>query len=278
MTDKNIQFQKVRELGEIIGDSFEFLKEEFRPLSKLILQYVFPFILMYGGLQVYVQMKVIGSIDFSDPEGLFNNIGPLYMNILLSSLFAVFVQSLLIGTFYSYLQLYIEKGKGNFSLEDVSPVLFPNTLKALGASFVLYFLVLLGVMMCILPGIYLANSLSPLVMVLLFEKKSLADALVRTWKLVHTGWGNTFVLNLLAVVIVYAAGFVVTLPNFFTGTGEVIGGQGAGSNEVSTISWVLVGLSTVVSSLFWIVPFTFLAFQYFNLRERNEPAPPAHQL
>lgn len=272
MIEREIQFQKKRELGEIISDSFEFIKQEFRSLGKLILQYVLPFILLYGGLQVYVQMKVFTSIDFSDSEWIFSNLGPLYMNILLSSLFAVFVQALLIGTYYSYIVIYIKKGKNNFTLEDISAVLFPNTLKALGASFVVYFLVLIGVIMCVLPGIYFANSLSPLVMVLLFEKKSIAHALSRTWKLVHTDWWNTFVLNLLGVVIIYVAGFIVTLPGMLFGQNNMVpGGQQAGATDFSAWYWIIVGLSTIVSALFWIVPFTFLAFQYFNLRERNEP-------
>jgi hypothetical protein len=29
--------------------------------------------------------------------------------------------------------------------------------------------------------------------------------------------------------------------------------------------WVLIGISTVVSSILYIIPYTFLAFQYFNL-------------
>ena len=276
MSDKEIQFQKVRETGEIINDSFEFLREEIRPVSKLILRYVLPFILVYGGLQVYIQMKVLGSIDFSDPESFLGDIGPIYTNILLASLFAVFVQSLLAGTFYSYVEIYVRKGKGNFDPADIGPALFSNTLVALGANLLLYFITLIGVILCILPGIYFANSLSPLVIVLFMEKKGLADALSRTWRLVHTQWWNTFLLNVLGVVIIYAAGFVVTLPASFVGGMSAAGGfQGDKITTFPDWYWVLSGLSTVVSALLWVVPYTFLAFQYFNLKERNAPAPPA---
>jgi hypothetical protein len=38
--------------------------------------------------------------------------------------------------------------------------------------------------------------------------------------------------------------------------------------------WVLLGVSTVATSLFSIVPCTFLAFQYFNIIERLKPQIP----
>lgn len=278
MVGREFQFRKKRELGEIINDSFEFLKEEIRPVFQLIIPYVLPFILLYGGLQVYVQMKFINAIDFSDPESLLGNIGPVYLNVLLSSLFAVFVQSLLVGTFYSYLEVYIRKGKNNFDLEEIKPVLFSNTLVALGANLILYFLVLLGVFMCILPGIYFANTLSPLVMVLLFEKKNITDGFSWTWRLVHSQWWQTFLLNLLGVVITYVAGFVVSIPTQLTESGaQVVGIEATTSTGFPDWYWVLIGISTVVSTIFWLVPYTFLAFQYFNLKERNDPEPPAQQ-
>ena len=62
-----------------------------------------------------VQIKISGKIDFSDSEKILANIGPLYKNIFLFSLFGLFVQSLLIGTYYSYIEIYIKKGKGNFT-------------------------------------------------------------------------------------------------------------------------------------------------------------------
>ena len=187
-----------------------------------------------------------------------------------------FFQSLLVGTFYSYVEFYIKKGKGNFDLDDISPMLFNNTLIALGANLLLYIIVLVGVILCILPGIYFASSLSPLVMVLFMEKKGLSDALSRTWRLVHSQWWNTFVLNILGVVIMYAAGFVVSLPGSFFGGFNAAGSiQGEGIAEFPYWYWILSGLSTIVSALLWTVPYTFLAFQYFNLKERNDPSPPA---
>ena len=98
-TEQGIQFRKRRELGTIFSDSFLFLKQEIKPISKLVAVYVLPFIILYAIVQVYLQKNILGKIDLSDTENLMANIGPVYMNILIFSLFGLFVQALLIAPF-----------------------------------------------------------------------------------------------------------------------------------------------------------------------------------
>ena len=113
MTEKDIEFRKKREIGDIFTDSFEFIRQEFKPISKLVAIYVLPFMLLYGMVQVYLQKNVISKIDLTDTETLLENIGPLYLNVFLFLLFGIFVQALLIATYYSYIEVYVKKGKGN---------------------------------------------------------------------------------------------------------------------------------------------------------------------
>ena len=124
MVENEIQFRKKREIGDIFTDSFEFLKQEYKPISKLIGIYVLPFLLLYGLVQVYLQKNVISQFDFSNPDTLLENIGPMYLNIFLFSLFGLFVQSLFIAAYYSYIVVYIKKGKGNFDLSEITLHLF----------------------------------------------------------------------------------------------------------------------------------------------------------
>lgn len=269
-TPKEIVFRKTREFGDVVADSFEFIKAESKPVFKLVIPYVLPFILVYAALQVYVQMKVLTHVDFSDPEKFLAQLGPVYVNIFFSSLFGVFMQSLLVGTYYSYIEFYIKRGRGNFTTGDVAPVLFMNTLYALGANLLIFMLVLVGVMLCIIPGIYLANSLSLVVMVLIFEKKGISHAFVKSWRLVNSRWWHTFGLNLLGVLIIYSVNFLFSLPGLFAGVSSPVESGDAGvAINYPDWYWVLSGISSVVSSLAWIVCYTFLSIQYFNLEERT---------
>lgn len=275
MIEKEIQFRKKRELGDILSDSFEFLKQEYKPISSLIFTYVLPFLILYGIVQVYFQMKVMATIDFTDPETIMSNIGPFYTNLFLFSLFGIFIQSLLIGTFYSYIEIYVKKGKGNFDLSEIKPLLFSNSLLALIASVVVFIISMAGVVLCIIPGIYFANTFSIVVIIIIFEKKGLGNAMSRSWSLVNTQWWNTLLLGIIGIVIMWAIGFVLTLPAMLAGvTTTIIGVKDMGTIDFPNWYWVLTGISTVITSMLWILPFTFFAMQYFNLDERTKPENP----
>ena len=274
MTEKEIQFRKKREIGDIFSDSFQFLKHEYKPVSKLVLIYVLPFLLVYGVVQVYLQKNIISKIDFTDTEALLANIGPVYLNVFLFALFGLFVQSLLIATYYSYIEVYVKKGKGNFDFSDITPHLFSNGLLAIGASLVIFIVVMFGLILCIFPGIYFANTFSIVIIIFIFEKKGLGNALIRSAFLVKSDWWNTFLINIIGIVIIWTAGFLMSIPSMLTGLTVGVFNQNQTPVEYPDWYWVMIGASTVISSVLWIIPYTFLAFQYFNLDERTKMVEP----
>jgi hypothetical protein len=270
MEEREIQFRKKREIGDIFTDSFEFLKQEYKPISKLIGVYVLPFLLLYGMVQVYLQKNVLNQFDFSNPDTLLENIGPMYLNMFLFSLFGLFVQSLLIAAFYSYIEVYIKKGKGNFDLSEITPHLFSNGLLAIGASFVLFFLVMIGIILCIIPGIYFANTFSLVFFIVIFEKKGFGRAFSRSAMLVKTHWWNTFLINVVGIIIIWTVNMVISIPTFITGLSRNVFNTEITQIEYPDWYWVLIAVSTIVSSILYIILYTFLAFQYFNLDEEGK--------
>lgn len=272
MEQKEIKFRKTRELGVIISDSFEFLKQEAKPISRMLLIYILPFVVLYAAGQVHMQRNVFSKINLTDQEALMENIGPFYLNLFMLMFFGLFIQSLLAGTFYSYIEAYVKKGKGNFEFSDISDKFFANSLLAMGASLVFTIIMFFGIMMCILPGIYFANTFSLLLFIFIFEKKGLGDALSRSWKLVNSQWWNTFIINLLAMVMIWAASMLMSIPALIMGvSGNIFSGGELNPTEYPDWYWFVQGISAAVGTLLLIVPFTFQAFQYFNLDERENP-------
>jgi len=274
MTEKEIQFRKKREIGDIFSDTFAFIRQEYKPISKLIAVYVLPFMVLYGFVQIYLQKNLISKIDFTDPEALLAVIGPVYLNVFLFSLFGLFVQSLLIATYYTYIDAYVKKGKGNFDLAEITPELFSNGLLAIGASLVIFMVVIFGLILCIIPGIYFANTLSIVFIILFFERKGLGNALMRSALLVKSDWWNTFLINVIGVILIWTVSFIMSIPTMITGFSAGLFNQSQTPVEYPDWYWVSIGISTVISSLLWIVPYTFLAFQYFNLEERAKMVQP----
>jgi hypothetical protein len=267
-------FMQKREPGDIINATLVFLRSEYKPLLKLTAIYVLPFMVLFAATQVFLQIKLTEAAEVItelEPERLVQELGGLYGNFLIIIFFNVFVQSLFVALVYSYVQLYLEKGKGNFSEAEVSNLLFPNSLKAITAGFAVTIISLIGLIFCILPGIVIANSLSLAVFISIYENKGLGDSLTRSWALIKNQWWITLSLNIIGILVVWLISITVTLPavfyDYFGGTGTTV------SDEVAQIPqwrWWLSGLSVLVSAVAAIIPFMFLVFQYFNLTEREK--------
>ena len=268
-----MQIRKVREVGEILSDSFLFIKEEINPIWKLSLRYVLPFFLIFTYVQITLQQKMVGLDIPNDPEYLIESLKPLYKNIFIVSSFSIFVQTLFMGVVYSYIALYAEKGKGNFTLQDVTDRIFSNSLMLLGVVVIAITISFLGLMLCFLPGIYFANTFSVAAIAVVVEKKGIGQALSRSWKLVNFQWLNTFVVNLVGLLFILATGFALSIPAMVSGFSTSLAGSLQGQAiEYPNWYWIMLGTTTVISSFLYIVPYIFIAFQYFNLVERSEKA------
>jgi len=271
MTENQIEFRKKREIGDIFTDSFKFLKTERKPLTRLMGVYALPFLILLGVFQVYMQKIILGNVDLSDIENLMSNLRPLFQNIFFLFLFQIFIQALVIATFYTYIEAYVKKGKGNFTLADITPELFNNGMLAIGASVAIYLMVIFGFFLCVLPAIYFANILSPAIFILIFERKGVATALSRSAFLVNQQWWNTLLINIVALIIIYTAGLICSIPTMLAGFTISLTNPVSNPIDYPDWYWVLSGITSIVTSVFYIVPYTFIAFQYFNLDEITKP-------
>jgi hypothetical protein len=273
MEQREIRFDIKRDPGTIIKDSFYFLRSEFKPLSRLIFTYVFPLIILYGVGSVLFQMKFPVQFDLTtDNEQLLKELGPYYINFLLFSLFGIFIQALYAGAFYTYIEAYLKFGKGNFKISDISHELFTNSLLALGAGFISFVITVFGLILCIVPGIYYANCLSLAIFIAIVEKKGIGNALIRSFQLVNTKWWETFLINLVGLGMIIVLSIFLSIPSSVAGLSE--GLFAPAKNTVDEFpQWYLVlsGITTVITSLSYIVLFTFYVFVYFNLRKYNDP-------
>jgi hypothetical protein len=99
-----------------------------------------------------------------------------------------------------------------------------------------------------------------------------SDALSRSWKLVNSQWWNTFIINILGIVLIWAISLLMSIPAIITGVStNIFSTAEFGATEYPQWYWIVQGLSVVISTLFLVVPLTFHAFQYFNLNEYENP-------
>ena len=126
-----------------------------------------------------------------------------------------------------------------------------------------WLLVLLGTVLCILPGVYLYTCFIVAVPVLLTENVRGRKALGRARALVRGRWWKVFVIVLLGTLLtsIVSAGL--------SGLGNVVIASG---HDVNTVSGFVASFVTTTIASTLTIPFTaaFVTVIYFDLRVRKE--------
>ncbi|HET8887147.1 MAG TPA: hypothetical protein VFM70_12430 [Salinimicrobium sp.] len=274
MMQNYIQFKKQREVGEILNDTFKFLRENFKPLFKIIIKTVGPAFLFLALAIGYYSYLTVGTMNNPFIE-LFSSsdVGEVFLGLGLLFVAVVVYMSLLYGTILHYIKSYIQN-KGTANLEEVQDQTKNDFGSLFGLTLLVGIILIFGLLLCLLPGIYLSVPLSLVFSILVFDKLGISESITESFRLVKNNWWMTFVTFLVIMIIVYVISFVFSIPliiyTLFKGITMVE--QGSAANPAEMFDWVYVTLN-IITSLFqyllYIITTIATAFIYFNLKEKK---------
>jgi hypothetical protein len=257
-----IEFRKIRDFGELLSVTFEFVRINFIKMGKALLFISGPLILLSGIASAVYQTSIL-DMDGSIGTGMVGSFFMYFFFILMTSVSIALVTN-------SYIKLYIEHGNNNFDLnvvwEDVKSKFWMILFTSIGQTIA----VILGAVLLILPGAYLAVALSIIYIVRYEENLGFFDSFNRCLKLIKGRWWFTLAFLLLLVVILYAAIFAFQVPQyillFITSINSLEDGELSFNNPALIITSIFSSLSYFVYSIVYVG----LAFHYYNLVEQKE--------
>ncbi len=296
--EQNFEFKKNRPFGDLISDTFNFIKSDFRRILRFLLIYSGPVILISAISGAFFQATVMKSINpsnlqmLSDPKDyLYDLFNSNIKYIMLYLLFALIASVFMISASLSYINTYIKNKEKGFELEDVW-VEMRNNLGATFANTMLLILlyifgfaiivviisltatiipiaILLGIgFMCLF--IYFSLALSFLYCAQIFEQKSFGEALGRSFQLIKGYWWYTFGLFLVMGIITAIFGYVAGVPNQIV---LQVFKTELYSNSVSfpsVLGMITTTFTIFVSTIITVITQINIALQYFNLIEKKE--------
>jgi MFS family permease len=290
-----IEFYRQRAFSEKLNATFDFIRENWRPLLKYTFYLIMPICLvqtfaMNAFFNGYLDFVLpIGGYYGSSVYGFAANYGVLLFCALIGS-------ALLSGLVYAMMQTYATRADRlqNLTLNDFKERLVGNVWKCLHISFFLIFvfiaLVALAGLLAVLVSSYSLILTIPLLIlfiiclipfmllvpVYLFERDiTIPNALRKAWKLGTATLGGMIGLMIVLSIITSVIQTVTLLPWYIT---FVVGSilpltTGIGMNQSVIYKFVLYIFGLIqtygiyVSS---IISVTGLAFQYFHAREKVE--------
>lgn len=250
--------------------SFEFIGAHWRPLGRCLLYFVVPVALVMGlllGIAQNDNMRLLGRSDVPPAEQLseIGSFGPTYWLALLVMLISY---ASLAATVYGYVRARMDTPPD----QEVTPQQVGEQLRLLvprltlsGLAVVL--VVIVGMVLLLVPGIYLSVALSMVWAIQVFENQGIGSSFSRNINLVRGKWWSTLGLSFVMSIVIGLIGLVLQIPQYIIMAGKVLHWEWLGS-EVLTVA------VTVVASVGQMILYTpllvALMFQYFNLVERKE--------
>jgi len=271
---KLIEFKKQRELGEIISDTFAFIREEFNPFLKTVLQISGPYLILFlisMSFYIYTSGDLfnfkIGE-DFSNISSLPLMFGSLLLFMITGVLAYVFANSAVLH----YIKSYIEN-EGNVNLEEVKNNVKQTLWGFLGLGILKWMTLIFAIVLCFLPVLYAMVPMYVIFSIYIFENKDATDSYSFSFTLINSDFWMTLFTIIILGFIVMTASYVFSLPAAIYSIIKmgIFSGEMDPESMMDFVDPVYI-LLNIFSYLFKFLLNLILtvssAFIYFNLNEK----------
>lgn len=272
-----IEFKKQRELGEILSDTFAFLRAQFKPFFSTYLKIVGPYLLVMMitlALYMYFVGNGFNNIIYNTSTNEATSFATMFAIGIMYVVAFVLVYVMSQSTVLHYIKSYAN-GKGKIDEQEIKSEVYKRFGSFLGLGFLAAISVFAGLMFCFIPGIYLYVPLALSFSILVFDNKGATDAYGYSFTLVKDEWWMTFATLFVVGIIVAVASYAFAIPTViyqYAKMGVLSGEMDAESmmdvfkdpiylllNMIGTLAQFFLNLISVIAGV----------FIYFNLNEKK---------
>ena len=210
-----IEFKAKRDLGQIITDTFNFIRNEFKPFFGLILQVVLPYLLvMFAALAFYFySVGDLTNIVTNDTlfDGSTLTIITMLVTFLILITTGIIAYVLAHATALYYIKSYVEN-RGIVNTEEVKMNVKNSFWSFVGLGILVGLTVGIGFALCVLPGIYMLVPLSLSFSLMVFKNQSVSDAFSNSFSFIKNEWWISFLTIVVVGIIVGVIGSIFSVP------------------------------------------------------------------
>ncbi|OFY86917.1 MAG: hypothetical protein A3F72_00755 [Bacteroidetes bacterium RIFCSPLOWO2_12_FULL_35_15] len=295
MDQEKINFRQVRDFGETFNVTVKFLRQNFKLFFQSLIFIAGPFILISAIAGAFYQSSAI-EISTLGRGSSGNPLAQYGWSFLIFMLSAIVSGIVLIGTTFSFMINYMEKGPNSFSVNDVATKLLQNSGKILSVFFVLTLLSLL--IIAVLVGIVIGLTTAVPVLGILFalafvfgmlilfpplmwqlsvvylvkmqEDKGVFESFGRTREVMHGNFWWTWVIVVCSAIAIGIVGFVFTLPQIIYQMILLLSHIKNGGGETPLAFLIVATICTFCSTILYSALYVINAFHYYSLAEAKD--------
>ncbi|MGJ8734705.1 MAG: hypothetical protein ACSHW4_16235, partial [Cellulophaga sp.] len=173
-----------------------------------------------------------------------------------------------------YIKSYVENN-GVINFDQIKSEVYSTFWKFIGLAFLVGICVIVGLMFCLIPGIYLYVPLTLAFSILIFNQKSVGDAFSDSFSLVKDYWWITFATLLVVGIVVAVAGYAFSVPSAIYMYAKMgvfsaeIDPSNMGDTLIDPIGIFINVIAALFQYLLGIITVVAGALIYFDLNERK---------
>ncbi|RZK57498.1 MAG: hypothetical protein EOO91_10025 [Pedobacter sp.] len=268
--ENKVEFKKIREFGEIISDTFLFIKQNFKPLMTAIL-YLCGLFLIAGLISsIMAQLQVVGAMEGvrrGATTNMFNMIYNFSFGYLLVMIFMVCSYTSFYVTVLSYISIYIQKGNVAPTIDEVWAYYKYYFFRVMGSGILMTAFLVVCFILCVIPGIWVFPAVSLFYPIMVIENAGLGYSFNRCFKLVADEWWITAATMIVIAIISAACSYVIQVPAMIIAMASSF----THLEQPFTKTYAIItSLAQQLSQVFMVIPIIGATFIYFNLVERKE--------
>ncbi|MHB0755841.1 hypothetical protein [Polaribacter sp. M15] len=282
-TQNFVNFKQVRGLGDMLSDTFKFLKSEWQPFFITIIKIAIVPVIIAIAAAIYFLIEssyfYSGVLNFNQNEPDFNfNFSSIFLPLLAIVFSYIIAYALVTVTSLSYIKSYI-KNKGVVNYEEIQTDTKKQFWPYVGLFFLAGLIILVGTLFCFLPGIYFWVVLSLSIPILIYQNKGVADSISDAFTLIKDNWWETFGILIVVQILIGITSFFVELPiSLYQGIDMTALLEDENPAELfeyfrDPIYLILLGFSYLVKFVLYIISTIVTVFIYFDIREQKNPTP-----
>lgn len=269
-----IEFKKQRELGDILSDTFAFIRNEFKPFFKVLISVAGPYIVLFLVAMVFY-MYIVGSSFTIDLSKAFpyKNPAVFFLAMALYLIAAILAYVFTTSTTLHYIKSYIDN-RGEVNINEVKTQVNDTFWPFLGVSFLKGLTVIMAVMICCLPVFYVIVPMTIVLPLMVFKNMGGNAAFGDSFPFIKEQFWPSLGAIIVLYIIVTIIGSIFAVPSsIYTWikmgvfSGEV--DPGNLNTLIDPIYIFLNVLSSVFQYLLNILIVIGSAIIYFNINERK---------
>jgi len=257
---EKIELNRVRTFSEIIEDSIQFFKQNWKPLLRSYFAICGFFCV--AGLVIGVLSEKATLEHTAKGESVF---GLTYFLGLCYDMFSYMMIALTVSCFIA---LYKEKGNEPPTVEEVWAYVKYFFFRIFGSWIALGALILAGTVCCVLPGIYFTVVFSLTFPIIIMENSTLGYAFSRSFQLIKDHWWFTLGVFLVTEIIIVAAMFAIVIPVMIITWATTFLTLNSALSVYSYAAIVVTHLLQFV----YLLPMIGIILTYFSLTEGKDDA------